>query len=70
MTETIIRTIKKRHGIGGSKKGRQHVVHQEKYRKQSYRTAENKEKARKKHLEKHPNDLMAKVKIKKLKDKE
>mgnify|MGYP003394115359 CR=1 FL=1 len=65
-TETIIKNIRKRSKAAGSKKGRQSMAHKGKYQKQFYRTAENKEKARKKHLEKHPNDLMAKAKIKEL----
>jgi hypothetical protein len=48
---------------GSSKKGRQHSAHQEKYRKQSIRTNRNKEKAREKHLNKHPQDLQAKKQI-------
>ena len=67
MTETIERTIKKRHKSAGSKKGRQHVAHQGKYQKQFDRTARNKAKARKEHLRKHPNDLMARELIKDLK---
>lgn len=67
MTETIEKTIKKRHKAAGSKKGRQHVAHQRKYLKQFDRTAKNKARARKRHLEKHPNDLMAKKLIKDLK---
>ena len=64
MTETIIKTITKRHKSAGSKKGRQHVAHQGKYKRQFDRTARNKTKARKEHLEKHPNDLIAKKPIK------
>ena len=66
MTETIEKTIKKRHKSAGSKKGRQHVVHQGKYLRQFDRTARNKAKARGKHLEKHPKDLVARELIKKL----
>ena len=67
MVETIERTIKKRHKSAGSKKGRQHVAHQGKYLRQFDRTAKNKVVARKKHLKKHPNDVMARELIKELK---
>ena len=67
MTEIIETIIKKRHKTAGSKKGRQHVAHKGKYLRQFDRTARNKIKARKAHLKKHPNDLMARELIKNLK---
>ena len=67
MTETIERTIKKRHKSAGSKKGRQSVAHKGRYLRQFDRTAKNKEKARNRHIKEHPNDLMAKKLIKDLK---
>jgi hypothetical protein len=53
--------------IGGKNaKGRQHVHHEGKYRKQVDRTRRNKEKAWKKHLANHPNDKVAKADIMRL----
>ena len=63
---TEIRIAKKRMKVsGGSKKGRQHSVHERKYRMQMDRTSKNKEKARVNHLKTHPNDVKAKIDIKK-----
>lgn len=56
-----------RSSIGGSsKKGRQHVAHERKYVKQKDRTAKNKERAWKRHLKNHPNDMRAKEDIKRV----
>jgi hypothetical protein len=53
--------------IGGkSHKGRQHVAHERKYKKQADRTRRNKEKAWKKHLANHPKDGVAKAAIQRL----
>lgn len=69
MGQTTITTImKKRIRVGGgSKKGRQHIVHEGKYRKQTMRTAKNKEKSWANHLLNHPHDLQAKQQIAKAK---
>ena len=67
MTDTIERIIKRTHKSAGSKKGRQSVAHKGKYLKQFDRTARNKAKARERHLEGHPKDLMARKLIKELK---
>jgi len=65
---TITTIIKKRVRIsGGSKKGRQHAVHETKYRRQALRTAKNKGKAWVNHLANNPHDLQAKVQIHKAK---
>jgi len=53
---------------GASKKGRQHVAHQRKCLRQWERTAKNKLKAWRKHLDKHPNDARAKENIGRAKD--
>ena len=67
MTEAIERIVKKRPKLAGSKKGRQHTIHQSKYLRQFDRTAKNKANARKRHLKNHPNDLKARELIKDLK---
>jgi len=50
---------------GGSKKGRQSVVHKNKYLRQYSKTEKNKIKAWERHLKAHPNDLKAREDIKK-----
>jgi hypothetical protein len=63
--EQTISKSKSKAKIGGaSKKGRQHVAHQKKYSRQFDRTAKNKAKAWASHLAVHPNDLVAKERIK------
>mgnify|MGYP001608226789 CR=1 FL=1 len=64
-TEIRIKTSKSKIG-GASKKGRQHIVHQEKYRKQADRTSKNKIKAWTSHLRNHPKDVVAKENIKRI----
>ena len=54
---------------GSSKKGRQHTAHGRKYLKQMDRTQKNKEKAWKKHLKTHPNDVVARKNIEKVRGK-
>ena len=44
---------------GSSKKGRQHEKHKMKCLRQKDRTSKNKNKAWKRHLQNHPNDLVA-----------
>ena len=45
--------------LGNKAKGRQMSRHKAKYERQRIRTERNKAKRRKKHLERHPNDLQA-----------
>jgi hypothetical protein len=65
-TRTITISKSKAKVGGSSKKGRQHAAHTRKYMRQKDRTAINKNKAWKRHLKKHPNDVVAAVNIKRL----
>lgn len=62
MADTTRIVVTKKVSLKGSHKGRQRArnMARGKYEKQKSRTAANKLRARRRHLENHPNDLQAK----------
>jgi hypothetical protein len=65
ITRVVVSKSKSKIG-GASKKGRQHQAHLKKYLKQADRTSKNKNRAWKRHLKEHPNDIVAKKDIERL----
>lgn len=65
MADTTRTVVTKRVSLRGSHKGRQraHNAATGRYERQRLRTTANKSRARKRHLELHPNDIQAKIKL-------